>query len=133
MFRGKFLVLAVMAFVPARAGLNPRFLLAGGALLLMAGTYLRWSHALFLAAVAVPFGAALKMAEPAEKLAIVLAIAGLGLGMPLGSFAGMAVAASKFHPSAIAQLLPATLGITAVAMASAYAGVYMLLRLKLRR
>lgn len=131
LFHGKLLVLAVMAFVPARSGLNARFLIAGGGMLVFAGTFLQLAHPIFLAALAVPFGVALKLGLPSEKLAIVLTIAGLGLGMPLGGFTGMAVAGSQFHPKAIEQLVPATMAITSVAMAAAYTGIYTLLRLRL--
>lgn len=133
LFHGKLLVLAVMAFVPARAGLNPRFLIAGGGMLVFAGTFLQIAHPLYLAALAVPFGVALKLGEPNEKLSIVMVIAGLGLGMPLGGFTGMAVVGAKFHPKAMEQLIPATMAITSVAMAMAYTGIYILLRLRLGR
>lgn len=133
LFHGKFLVLAVMAFIPARPGLNARFLIAGGGLLVFAGTFLQIGHPLYLAAIAVPFGVALKLGEVGEKLAIVLTMAGLGLGMPLGGFTGMAVAGSQFHPKAIEQLVPATMAITSVAMAAAYTGLYTLVRTKLIR
>ncbi len=122
-----------MSFIPARAELNPRFLLAGGGMLVFAGTFLQIAHPLYLAALAVPFGVALKLGPPNEKLAIVMTIAGLGLGMPLGGFTGIAIAGSQFHPKAIEQLVPATMAVTSVALATAYTGLYTLVKLKLTR
>ncbi len=130
LFHGKWLVLAVMAFAPARPGLNLRFLVAGGGLLLMLGSFLKLGHPLFLAAVAVPFGAALKLAWPSEKFAILLTMVGLGLGVPLSGFTGLLAVKGKFHPQLMEQLIGSTATVSAVGLAAAYTGVYILLRLR---
>lgn len=122
-----------MAWIPARAHLNPRFLLAGGAALLMLGSVLQLAHPLFLAALAVPFGVALKLAEPTEKLGIVLAMGGLGLGIPLNGFTGLLAAKANFHPGVSGQLFGSTAAVGALSIAAAYAGLYMLVRLLLMR
>jgi hypothetical protein len=130
LWNGKLLALAVMAFVPARPGLNLRFLLAGGGLLLMLGSVLKLGHPLYLAAVAVPFGAALKLAWPTEKIGILMVMAGLGLGVPLSGFTGLLAVKGKFHPQLMEQLLGSTAAIGALGLAAAYTGLYALLRLR---
>lgn len=123
---GKMLVLAAMAFAPARPQWNVRFLVMGGAVLLMAGSFLQLDHPLFLVACGFCFGAALKLAEGSDKLYIVMAIGGLGLGVPLNGFTGLLAAKAGFQPELMRQLFSSTLGIGSVSIATAFAGIYLL-------
>lgn len=131
-FNGKLLVLAVMAFVPAKAGLNPRFLIAAGALLLMLGSFGKFSQPLFLAAVAVPFGVALKLIEPTEKMGLLMGIAGFAMGIPLNGFTGLLAVKAEFNPALLRELTGSTAALGAVSIACFYWGLYILSRLRRR-
>ncbi|MDX2268136.1 MAG: hypothetical protein NW208_08520 [Bryobacter sp.] len=129
-FNGKLLMLAMMAFVPARAGLNPRFLLAGGALLLMLGSFAKLSHPLYLAAAAVPFGVALKLWQPNEKMGLLLGIAGLAMGIPMNGFIGLLIVKAEFAPAVTRELLGSTAALGSLSIACFYWGLYLLTRLR---
>lgn len=124
--RGKMLVLAAMAFAPARKDLNPRMLALFGGLLLMLGSYLELHHAVFLVAMGICFGAALKLADLSDKLCIVMVIGGLGMGVPLNGFSGLMAAKAGFQPELTEKLFASTLGIGSVSIAAAFTGLYLL-------